>query len=418
MRIKNYIETLVKNAQLRFETELLQIFGETSILFTWARRLSLYFAFYVVTISLHLYFKRFDWWHTDIERTRALLGALVTGEAAILAIVVSLSLVAVQLAASSYSARVIEVFRKAPDLWILIGVYGIAMFYGLWALNQTNSLDTHMAFSYYLGIFAFVALGPYIWKTLDMLKPSVAINILAKEINKKNMVSAVQGDNETMGDGITSFTFLGYRRVERDPILPIIDIVRSSLMKFDSETAKEGLKAIRSHIDYVLYNETFTSEEERRISIYIFEHLTGVCKLAASKNDETSIAEVINSMQMIGIRGAMRELTVVTPFSALYLKKIFYSLRFFQFESSFRKVVDSLEFIGSTAANRRFEVGIESAVVSLEEVGLASAMHNQDNAVVVTQALERLLEGVKTRNLTKVTQQIEDCIKKINEAKK
>ena len=76
------------------------------------------------------------------------MGALVTSEAAILAIVVSLSLVAVQLAAQSYSARVIEVFRKAPDLWILIGIYGVAMFYGLWALNQSNSLEAHIAFSW------------------------------------------------------------------------------------------------------------------------------------------------------------------------------------------------------------------------------------------------------------------------------
>lgn len=186
-------------------------------------------------------------------------------------------------------------------------------------------------------------------------------------------------------------------------------------MKFDFETVKEGLKAIGFRIDNILYNETFTMEEERRISIYIFEHLTGICKLAASKNDEISIADAINCVQMIGIRGAMRELKIITQFSTLYLKQIFDSLRFFQFESPFRKVVDSIEFIGLTAANRRFEVGIESAAESLEKVGLSSATHNTDNAVWVTWALERLLERVKTQNLTKATQQIEECIKKINE---
>lgn len=97
----------------------------------WARQLLLYLSLYTVVIGSHLYFKMFDLWHTDVESARALLTALTTGEAAILAIVVSLSLVAVQLAASSYSARVIEVFRRTLDLWILILVYGVAMFYGL-----------------------------------------------------------------------------------------------------------------------------------------------------------------------------------------------------------------------------------------------------------------------------------------------
>ncbi len=51
-----------------------------------------------------------------------MLSALVQGEAAIVALVMTLSLVAVQLAAQSYSARVIEVFKRAPDLWILMGI--------------------------------------------------------------------------------------------------------------------------------------------------------------------------------------------------------------------------------------------------------------------------------------------------------
>lgn len=188
-------------------------------------------------------------------------------------------------------------------------------------------------------------------------------------------------------------------------------------MKFDFETVKEGLRAIRGRVDYLLNNETFTMEEERRVSIYIFEHLTGIGKLAASRTDEVSVAEVINCMQKIGIRGAMRKLTNVTLFSIHYLNQIFDSLRFFQFESAIKQVVDSLELIGLTAANRRFEIGIENAVKSLEKVGLTAAKHNSGDAVLVIWALENLLKSAKTQNLEKTTQQkIEECIKKVKEA--
>lgn len=122
-----------------------------------------------------------------------------------------------------------------------MGIYGIAIFYGLGvlkliekanpALNSLSNFEGHISLSYYLGVFAFVALIPYIWNTLEMLKPSVVINILAKEINKKNILATVQEDREEMKDGITSFSYSrGFPRVEKDPILPIIDIVRALII--------------------------------------------------------------------------------------------------------------------------------------------------------------------------------------------
>ncbi len=380
-----------------------------------------------VIVILHVVFSYSGFLHTDVDSARYMLSALIQSEAAIVAIVVTLSLVAVQLAAQSYSARVIEVFRRTPDLWILMGIYGIAIFYGLGVLklieranpqvNNLSNLEGYVAFAYYLGVFAFVALVPYFWKTLEMLKPSVAINILAKEINKKNILSAVQEDREKMEDGITGFSFSrGFPRIEKDPILPIIDIVRSSLMKFDFETVKEGLKAIKDRVDYILNNETFTEEEERRVSIYIFNHLTAIGKLAASRKDEVSIAEVINCMQKLGIRGSMKELPNVTLFSIHYLDQIFDSLRFFQFESPIRQVVDSLEYIGLIGANRRFEIAIESAATSLEKIGIAAAKDKFGDTVLIAWALERLIERAKNQNLAKAIQQIEECIKKVNEA--
>ncbi len=56
---------------------------------------------------------------TNEESSRYMLSASVQSEAAIIAIVVTLSLVAVQLT-SSYSRRVTESFSKNPHLWILM----------------------------------------------------------------------------------------------------------------------------------------------------------------------------------------------------------------------------------------------------------------------------------------------------------
>lgn len=105
-----------------------------------------------------------------------------------------------------------------------MGIYGIAIFYGLGvlklieranpALNNLSNMEGHVAFSYYLGVFAFVALVPYIQKTLELLEPSTAINMLAGIISKQNILLAIQDDQEKLN--------------AKDPFQPIIDIVRSS----------------------------------------------------------------------------------------------------------------------------------------------------------------------------------------------
>lgn len=400
MQIKNYIETLAKNAQLRLEPKLLRKFGETSLLFTWAGRLSLYFAFYVVIISLHLYFKRFDWWHTDVESVRALLGVLITSEAAILAIVVSLSLVAVQLAASSYSARVIEVFRKAPDLWILIGVYGVAMFYGLWALNQTNSLEAHIAFSYYLGIFAFVALGPYIWKTLEMLKPSTVIKMLTGEITAQRILDVAGKTKEKPED--------------KDPIQPIIDIVNGSIMKYDYETQRIGMKAIGDCASRIL-NMVLKNEDKIKIAKHILEHFVKVGNLTINKEDNYFTFEVVKNMTQIGLTSI--EHFDDEPFGiAFYFGEIGKAAAKKNLLDEICWVSFDLGEIGETAAKYgRKEMPIQ-ATIYLGEMGKISAEKELLDAVShVIASLRRIgtagayLEGVAKESIESLEIVLETC---------
>ena len=79
-------------------------------------------------------FRWFNLFNTEATSARYMLSALVQAQAAIVAIVVSLTVIAVQLTASAYSPRVIDVFKsfkKNPDFWILLGFYGFSIFYGL-----------------------------------------------------------------------------------------------------------------------------------------------------------------------------------------------------------------------------------------------------------------------------------------------
>jgi hypothetical protein len=355
----------------------------------WARRLGLYFSLgAAVIIASHVVFSYFGFLHTDVDSARALLSALVTSEAAILAIVVSLSLVAVQLAASSYSARVIEVFRRTPDLWILILVYGVAMFYGLVVLklietansqvNSLSNLEGHIAFSYYLGVFAFVSLVPYIWKTLELLKSSTLIEKLAERITIENVLSAfkdVKNPKERQ--------FYPVVDMEKDPIQPVIDIVRSSMMNYDYETARYGLKTIEDSIKCMLNDDFLDEKNEEEISKYIFPHFTRIGKIAANKNDESSIIEILNSLSRIGEVAVNNKLKYSTMFVIISLGQVgkVSAEKEFDITSLF---ITTIMFIGIKAANNKLEDAAYFSLIELKEIGKVGAMHKLEDLTDAT----------------------------------
>lgn len=235
-----------------------------------------------------------------MDSARYMLSALIQGEFAVMALVVTLSIVAVQLAAQSYSARVIEVFRRTPDLWILILIYGFSIFYGLVVLkliekanpllNNLSNLEMHIAFSYYLGVFAFVALVPYIHNTLNLLKPSTVISMLSEKITKQNILEYVPSKidiiNSSSEEDISG-------KNNEDPILPIIDIITGSLMKYDYDTSRECLKEIRIITINILKSDNLNNEDFKKILDLFLIHFNYIGRLSIYKGDETSVCHVI-----------------------------------------------------------------------------------------------------------------------------
>lgn len=304
----------------------------------WARRLALYFGLYVIVICSYLLISRLNIWHPNVDNANDLLGNLIQMEAAIIAIVISLSIVAVELAASSYSTRLVDVFidyKKNPDFWILLSIYSITIFYGLGVqLNSPSNLKAHISLAYYLGIFAFVVLVPYIQSTLNLLKPSTVIGMLVQEITKNKILAVFKGDPIPSID------------TEKDPFQPIIDMIRGSMMRYDYETTKDGLRAIRDRVSNLFKNEDFEEKEEKKVSEHIFTHLTRIGRLAISREDEDAAREVISSLQKIGI-------------TAVEQKR----------EKVVWEAISSLQFIGTTSADKRLDLPAIHTCSSICEVG-------------------------------------------------
>lgn len=54
----------------------------------------------------------------QLDTARFVLAALIQSESTIIALVITLSLVVIQLTSSSYSTRVIDIFKESPVIWV------------------------------------------------------------------------------------------------------------------------------------------------------------------------------------------------------------------------------------------------------------------------------------------------------------
>ena len=274
---------------------------------------SIYLIFIVIILILMLFFPS-NLFFTSTSNLGNMIETIVQSESAIIAIVITLSLVAVQLTASSYTPRVINIFKNSLSLWILIMSYLITMTYGLILLKflQTSSNnEIQLWIALLMSIFTIFALIPFLLDMLDLMKPSQIISKLGNEINDYQVLYSLEKSNE------------------EDDIQPLIDIIHSSLMKYDYGTLRRGLNEIVMYNKRIFTNSKTFEFEKRKLSKCLLEHLSQVGNLAVNRNDDDAtqliIITISYNMLHMGPRQYNEELytaiDVIANFAKLSIEK-------------------------------------------------------------------------------------------------
>jgi uncharacterized membrane protein len=83
----------------------------------WLHRFVQYFVlFVIIVISGKAIISWYNVVPTDIDSAKYFLSSMVQAQAAIVSLVITLTLIAIQMAGSSYSPRVVDVMKKNPDM--------------------------------------------------------------------------------------------------------------------------------------------------------------------------------------------------------------------------------------------------------------------------------------------------------------
>lgn len=242
------------------------------------------------------------------DSARYLLSALVQSLAAIIAIVVTLTLVAVQLAASAYSPRVIDIFKKDWVMWLLLVWYGLSIFFGLFVLEMIEgeyqnlshwgvSLESCVFLAYLMGIVAFTGLFWHVGNVVDILKPENIIEKLSKNITREKVSKFIESEEKQIADRAEP--------AKDDPVQPIMDIIHGAVMKYDVATTGVGLKAVTDRMI-----EIIDSDSQEEISSRFCAHLERIGKLALSREDSESVTKVLESLKSFEESTAEKRLKV------------------------------------------------------------------------------------------------------------
>ncbi len=294
----------------------------------------------------------------EAANARYMLSALAQSQAAIIALVITLSLVAVQVTASAYSPHLIRLFRRNHAMWILFGLYAFSVCWSLLVLQllktEPRVMNFHMAnqysiyivnqssiwhlipisfehlvlLSFWLGVVTFIALFYYMWSIFTLLDPKNILEELAKEAKR-----------EIAGQKIDAY----------DPIQPLIEVTHGASLKQDIATMRVGLKKMMDVTKTLIYDtptvkDTWTDDF---FKIYLLRDLQHVCKLFADADDEDSIIEEV--ITKCGVKG--KDAANKNQNDVVF------------------KVVLILKAAGVGAANSKLEKATWSAVTSLREFG-------------------------------------------------
>ena len=246
----------------------------------------------------------------DLENARSIMeGVGVQGLSAIFAIVISLTLMAVQFASQQYTHRIMDLHIKSLTFWAVITVYLSSLLYNVFMLGRLEAPveSKYIEVSMLLSALCFLMLIPFFSITMVRLRPETVIDNMLTKVDTAylNSIKELTTDGETRIAG------------ERDKLLPIIEIIEKSIGNGDRGTVRFGLGEI-----YDRYMAHLTKDNEAYVSPYFLGHILGIGREAIIEADDDTVVQVLEIFGEVGTHTIAQNMNLTTRLALEYLDVI------------------------------------------------------------------------------------------------
>jgi hypothetical protein len=258
----------------------------------------------------------------DVERIHILYTEIgVQTTAGIFAIIISLSLMAIQFAAQEYSHRIMEYYLRSTVFWTTIVVYLTVITSGIVLQAQASSNDDVRAAALLLvaTMLALALLIPHFLVTAAYLKPEFVVGKLIRRLDQGYVRGVARRGVPTPDAG---------------RLLPIVELIERSIDRGDLTTMRGALERVQA-----TYARVGAPEHDAIVDHYFLDGLLRAGRKAISQADEQQAA-------VLAIRtiSAMRR------------------------EQNASMVVDALEELGFGALRRDAPVAVGEMISATAEI--------------------------------------------------
>jgi hypothetical protein len=337
--------------------------------------------------------------------SESLIDTILASLATIIAVYFSISILAIQNAASNYTASILEYYKEDGKSWVtyLYLVAGLSLC-GL-MLNQKQSaitLSSGQSISLLnavtvLLITSFFVLALQFLHICDLVSPRTLISnakiASLRDIKKApSKVSAIQkatriGGLQEMAPPHLFREFVFHQneatvlKITHEKLLEIIDIINKSAVKRETETYSIGLSAVAEIADnYVSLRESDATPDDKFLQ-EICDKLVGVSRIAFDNRDTPLLQTNVRTLEKVGI-----STTRIRPLSRISGPNQLTAI-----------VIWHIHELGTEAIQRGLWDGAAQSVWSIQDIGIKSIEHNADESLASSKILSLGMGGVIKR---------------------
>ena len=250
----------------------------------------------------------------QIENTQALLTTLATAEASVLAIVFSVTVVALQLVVTRYSARLTSLFIKDPlfrtTFALFVGsiAFNLLVIY-LLPVQNNRLMNAAVGVAFALAAVSTFALYRFIRLMIQRSSPDDLISVLV--------------ERELAPDEYLPATATEFTEIEVHPIRPLFRTIARAIELGEYQTAEQGIDGLRTVLTRTFeYLESEHSEEDAAqyasaVSTEVLtEYVPPILEQAYSHEQYDLVSDAVDDIEAVALHGLDHGFTDVTEDAA------------------------------------------------------------------------------------------------------
>ncbi|EMA14629.1 hypothetical protein C442_20046 [Haloarcula amylolytica JCM 13557] len=248
------------------------------------------------------------------ENIRALLTTLATAEASVLAIVFSVTVVALQLVVTRYSARLTSLFVKEPLFRTTFALFVGAIAFNLLVvyllpIQNRRLLNAVVGIAFALAAVSTFALYQFIQLMIQRSSPDDLISVL---------VERELAPNEYLPATATEFT-----KIEVHPIRPLYRTIARAIELGEYQTAEQGIDGLRTvlirtfeHLERE-YSEEDAVQYASAVSTEVLtEYVPPILEQSYSHEQYDLVSDAVDDVEAAALDGLNHDFTDVAEDAA------------------------------------------------------------------------------------------------------